>query len=105
LKTGKNNMTWNGQYEDGTTAPAGDYTMEVEARNSNGAKIFAQMKSQGVITGINFTGHGPQVLIGKDAIDLSDIKSISDGGPQEQQEGVPGIPLPGLAQQLGPASA
>jgi len=55
LKTGKNNMTWNGQYEDGTTAPAGDYTMEVEARNSNGAKIFAQMKSQGVITGINFT--------------------------------------------------
>lgn len=104
LKNGKNSLTWNGQLEDGTAAPIGDYTMEVEARGSNGNKIFAQMKSQGVITGINFTGHGPQVLIGKEAIDLSDIKSISENNGQEQQEGVPGIPLPGLAQMPGAAA-
>jgi len=98
LKQGKNNLSWNGQLEDGTLAPLGDYTMEVEAHNSSGAKIFAQMKSQGVITGINFTGHGPQVLIGKDAIDLSDIKSISDGNAQEDGAPAPGVPMPGFAQ-------
>lgn len=98
LKQGKNNLSWNGQLEDGTLAPMGDYTMEVEARNSSGAKIFAQMKSQGVITGINFTGHGPQVLIGKEAIDLSDIKSISDGNAQEEGAPAAGIPMPGFAQ-------
>jgi hypothetical protein len=31
------------------------------------------------------------VLIGKDAIDMSDIKSISEPGPEEKQS-VPGIP-------------
>jgi flagellar basal-body rod modification protein FlgD len=97
LKKGKNDLTWNGQYEDGTQAPIGDYTMDIEARASNGNKIFAQMKSEGVITGINFTGHGPQVLIGKDAIDMSEIKSISESNAQEN-ETVPGIPNPGFAQ-------
>jgi flagellar hook assembly protein FlgD len=100
LKKGKNDLTWNGQLEDGTQAPIGDYTIEVDARSSNGNKIFAQMKSQGVITGINFTAHGPQVLLGKDAIDMSDIKSISEasaGGGAGEQESVPGIPLPGMA--------
>jgi flagellar basal-body rod modification protein FlgD len=96
LKTGKNNLTWNGQYEDGTQAPIGDYTMEIDARGSNGNKIFAQMKAQGVITGINFTSHGPQVLIGKEAIDLTEIKSISEANPQEQEMPA-GIPMPGLA--------
>lgn len=104
LKEGKNNLTWNGQMEDGSPAPAGDYLIEVEAHGSNGSKIFAQSKAQGVITGINFTPHGPQVLIGKDAIDLSDIKSISETSPELQSLPVPGIPLPGFTQNAQPGS-
>ncbi len=83
--------------EDGTAAPAGDYTIEVDARYSNGNKIYVQTKAQGMISGINFTPRGPQVLIGKDAIDLADIKSISDPSVGEKED-VPGVPLPGLAQ-------
>lgn len=97
LKKGKNDVSWNGQFEDGTQAPLGDYTLDVEARNSSGAKIFAQMKSQGTITGVNFTSHGPQVLIGKEAIDIADIKSISDNAAKEGAP-APGIPTPGFAK-------
>jgi flagellar basal-body rod modification protein FlgD len=80
LKAGKNSLSWNGQLEDGTAAPTGDYTIEVESHSSNGAKIFASSKAEGVITGVNFTSHGPQVMVGKDAIDLADVKSITDPG-------------------------
>ena len=87
LKAGKNEVNWNGQMEDGTAAPIGDYTAEFQAVGSNGAKIFVESKVAGVITGVNFTPKGPQLLVGKQTINMSDVKSISD--PSAPQEGGP----------------
>lgn len=78
LKSGVNQLTWNGKSDDGTTCAKGDYTLAVEAIGSNGKKIYAQTKAEGIITGVNFTAHGPELLIGKQVISLADVKSISD---------------------------
>lgn len=78
LKAGVNTMNWNGKNDDGVTAPVGDYTLAVEAFGSNGKKLYAQTKAEGVITGVNFTSHGAQLMMGKQAINMSDVKSISD---------------------------
>lgn len=86
LKSGKTSIPWNGQLEDGTSAPPGDYTVEIDAKASNGHKVFAESKASGVITGVNFTPRGPQVMIGKEAIDLSDVKTISDPSLMENPE-------------------
>lgn len=78
LKTGENTLTWNGQTEEGATAPAGDYTATFEAIGSNGRKIFVETRTEGLISGVNFTARGPQLLVGKQTVNLSDVKSISD---------------------------
>ncbi len=78
LKTGKNTFTWNGMMDDGTPAPQGEFTFDVVARASNNAKVHVETKMEGVVTGVSFTAKGPQVMVGKQAIDLADIKSITD---------------------------
>jgi len=78
LKAGPNSIVWNGKTEEGAGSPKGDYTLGVEAVGSNGRKLFVQTKADGVITGVNFTAHGAQLLMGKQVISLADVKSISD---------------------------
>lgn len=78
LKTGKNELTWNGQTEEGIKAPVGDYSVTMEAIGSNGRKVAVEAKTEGVITGVNFTAKGPQLLVGKQVVNMADVKSISD---------------------------
>lgn len=78
LKEGENVVTWNGVLEDGTKAPKGDYTVEVDAIASNGNKLMAEMKQEGTITGVNFTASGPVLMLGNKKVALSDVKQIVD---------------------------
>lgn len=88
LKSGKNTFSWNGVMDDGTPAPQGEFSFEVNARSSSGSKIHAETKMEGVVTGVNFTPKGPQVMVGKQAIDLLDIKTITDPKIQPGQTNV-----------------
>ncbi len=85
LRSGKNTLAWNGMTDEGRTAPIGDYTVTMEATGSNGHKLNAEMKSEGIISGVNFTPTGPQLLIGKQLVNMADVKSISDPGLQQMQ--------------------
>ncbi|MGE0526194.1 MAG: flagellar hook assembly protein FlgD [Bdellovibrionales bacterium] len=85
LKAGKNELEWNGLTEEGTPAPAGDYNVSLEATASNGRKLFVETRTEGVITGVNFTARGPQLMIGKQVINMSDVKSISEPGLSEPE--------------------
>lgn len=126
LKAGSNQIMWNGKTDEGAESPIGDYTLAVEAFGSNGKKLSVQTKAEGIITGVNFTAHGAQLLMGKQSISLADVKQISDplaeaaiqtlapqamqhppqmpGSPQAQ--GAPGgHPLPLPAQMQGQPQA
>ena len=92
LKAGKNEIAWNGQMEDGSPAAAGNYTVNFDARGTAGNKIFVQSKIEGKITGVNFTPSGPQMLVGKQTVEMSDIQTIME--PQQEIE-----------KQLGAAAA
>jgi flagellar basal-body rod modification protein FlgD len=78
LKAGPNSLAWNGKTDEGATAPKGDYVMSIEAWGSNGRKLAVATKADGIITGVNFTAHGAQLMMGKQVISLADVKSISD---------------------------
>jgi len=86
LKTGKNALNWNGNTEDGSPAPVGEYSVAMEATGSNGKSLFVQTRTEGVISGINFTPQGPQLLVGKQVISLAEVKSISEPGLLAQEE-------------------
>lgn len=93
LKAGKNEIPWNGEMEDGTQAQAGNYTASFQAKSSSGDKVFVQSKIEGKITGINFTAKGPQLMVGKQTVEMSEIKTISEASQ------------PTAEQQLGAAAA
>jgi flagellar basal-body rod modification protein FlgD len=106
LKAGGNHLSWNGKTDDGTTAPAGDYTLSVDAFGSNGKKLYVQTKAEGIITGVNFTARGAQLLMGKQSISLADVKSISDPNLPSEPQALPapgghsvGLPPPTAAPQ------
>lgn len=78
MKAGKNEIPWNGQSDAGQSVQKGTYSATIEAVGSNGAKLFADTKFQGVISGVNFTAQGPVLMIGKQTVALKDIKEIVD---------------------------
>ncbi len=86
LKSGDNEISWNGLKEDGTKANPGQYVASIEATGSNGTKVHAETKFEGVISGVNFTPHGPILMIGKQSVPLSDIKEIIDPRLVQQQK-------------------
>ncbi len=80
LKSGKNEIYWNGQLENGTPARTGEYTVEISATGSNGAKLHAETQFQGKVTGVNFTSAGPVLMVGKQPISMREVTEIVDPG-------------------------
>ncbi len=75
---GRNHATWNGILDDGSIARPGDYRVEIEAKASNGSRVHASTRFEGVITGVNFTPQGPVMMVGSQQVRMADIKSIVD---------------------------
>lgn len=86
LKAGKNELSWNGQMEDGTPAAVGNYDVNFQAKGSSGNKIFVQSKIEGKITGVNFTQHGPQLLVGKQTVEMADIQTITAATQEAEKQ-------------------
>jgi flagellar basal-body rod modification protein FlgD len=104
VKAGAQQMMWNGKTDEGGSAPPGDYTLAVEAFGSNGKKLYVQTKAEGQITGVNFTAHGAVLLMGKQQINLSDVKSITDPNVQQPMPMGAG-PMSGAPGAARPAGA
>lgn len=118
LKTGKNEINWNGKTDEGTTAAVGDYTAEFDAKASNGKKLFVESKVEGMITGVNFTAQGPLLMIGKQAVSMSEVKTISDPSLKQPEtpmntgaaltpgpQGGPGLPASAIQAAIQQAMA
>jgi flagellar basal-body rod modification protein FlgD len=78
LKKGPNKLDWDGRLDNGTNANEGDYSVIITAKNAAGQKVHAETKFKGRVTGVNFTGQGPILMMGQQAIKLTDVKGISD---------------------------
>jgi flagellar basal-body rod modification protein FlgD len=92
VKAGKQEMNWNGMTDEGAPAPIGDYSVTFEAVASNGRKLHVETKTEGVISGVNFTPKGPQLMVGKQVISMADVKQISDPGIQQPNMGTLNAP-------------
>jgi flagellar basal-body rod modification protein FlgD len=78
LKQGPNAIRWNGLMDDGLPARQGEYRFAIDAKQSSGAKVFAKSSFEGRISGVDFTAHGPMVIVNGQSIRLSDVKKIED---------------------------
>ena len=78
LKSGDNEISWNGNDDKGRKTPAGNYTFQIAATGMGGNKIQPKTDFEGVITGMSFSPEGPVLQIGKQAVRLKDIRQFSD---------------------------
>lgn len=76
LKQGKNVVNWDGTDINGRPSNEGEYYVSIEAKASNGKKVFAETKFEGKISGVNYTAAGPVLLMGRQTVKLSDVKKI-----------------------------
>jgi len=74
---GDNTLTWNGQETNGSTAPAGTYTVAVSALDANNKAITTTTQVPGQVTGMQTESDGTvELVIGNtQAIPLSSITS------------------------------
>lgn len=79
LTKGDNTFTWNGATTDGSTAPAGDYTIAVKGSDSAGSSVSIVTALSGVVEGVDFSGKVPLLTIGGSQISAYKVKTVSGG--------------------------
>ncbi len=85
LKKGDNKIVWNGlDKQDGSTR-AGEYYFEVVAMGKDGQKMAVETSHTGTVTGVNYTADGPVLMVGNQAVKLSDVQKIEDGNLKADQ--------------------
>ncbi len=75
-EAGMQDATWDGMGDDGGTLPAGDYSFEVEAKDSDGNSVSSYTYKIGTVTGVTFDKGYPELIIGDDKATLSDVVEV-----------------------------
>ncbi|NUN06358.1 MAG: flagellar hook assembly protein FlgD [Bdellovibrio sp.] len=78
LKKGENKLTWNGEDEKAQKSAAGEYQFIAEAKTGDGKKIGIKTDFEGMITGVSYSGEGPVLHVGNQALRFADVKKITD---------------------------
>jgi flagellar basal-body rod modification protein FlgD len=107
MKQGDQRYVWNGKTESGSTAPVGEYQFSIEAKSSNGSKLFVKTDFSGVISGISYTKDGPLLMVGSQSVKLKDVKKIIDpaldSGLKSNDQNIQKMMMPDL-QKVGAAA-
>lgn len=78
ITSGRHPFTWDGQSLDGSTAPAGTYSISVTGPDSEGNTLFASTSVVRLVTGVDLSGDAILVETADGSFDLNDILAIRD---------------------------
>lgn len=77
VNSGESVFTWDGIGSDGKTKPEGSYTVTIEARDAaTGKLIDVATEMTGEVTGVDFTGSEPVLIVGGARVNMSAILSV-----------------------------
>ena len=76
LGAGNQMVAWDGTDDNGNTVPDGTYTVEIQAVGTNGNAVEATPLIKGTVTGATFENGLTYLLIGDNAIPLSNVTKI-----------------------------
>jgi flagellar basal-body rod modification protein FlgD len=77
LQAGVGKFTWDGKTSTGGKAPDGTYSISITGTNAEGKTVPITTEFTGVVTGVDFTGSEPVLLIGTTRVNLSGVKAIT----------------------------
>jgi flagellar basal-body rod modification protein FlgD len=76
LVAGDQTYSWNGKTSTAQSAPDGEYTITIDAKDTAGATMTATTKISGVVDGVDFTGSIPTLKIGAISVPIDQVKSV-----------------------------
>ena len=76
MQAGSGAFTWDGTDNQGNTEPDGTYSISMQAVTGEGKTINVSTETTGVVTGVDFTGSEPVLLVGKARLNLSGVTSV-----------------------------
>ena len=76
VNQGESVFSWDGIGNDGKQREDGSYTVTIEARDSNGKLVDVATDMTGEVTGIDFSGSEPVLIVGGARVNLSAVLSV-----------------------------
>jgi flagellar basal-body rod modification protein FlgD len=76
MQAGSGVFTWDGTDAQGNKQPNGTYSITMTGVDGNGKTVNVSTQSQGLVTGVDFTGSEPVLLIGNTRVNLSGVTSV-----------------------------
>jgi flagellar basal-body rod modification protein FlgD len=76
VEQGESIFTWDGVGTDGRKRPDGSYSITIEARNEDGQLIDVATEMTGEVTGVDFSGSEPVLIVGSARVNLSAVMSV-----------------------------
>jgi flagellar basal-body rod modification protein FlgD len=77
LKAGTHGYSWDGTRSGGGTAPEGLYTITIDAKDADGRNLKVSTTVRGEVTGVEFDGTEPVLMVGTSRVNLSSVKSVT----------------------------
>ena len=76
MQAGSGTFTWDGKDNQGNTKPAGTYSISMQAVTAEGKSINVSTETTGTVTGVDFTGTEPVLLVGNSRLNISGVTSV-----------------------------
>lgn len=76
LSSGEQTFAWDGRTSSGNTAPAGQYTIVVAAKDAAGQVMSIKSEISGTVDNVDVTGDTPVLKIGDISVPMTAVKSI-----------------------------
>lgn len=78
---GSSEVKWDGLDERGHRCEAGDYYLTVAGTRADGTAVTAASSVRGVVTGVDFDGQVPQLIVAGQRVALGDVTQIRSPPP------------------------
>ncbi|PIP01469.1 MAG: flagellar hook capping protein [Zetaproteobacteria bacterium CG12_big_fil_rev_8_21_14_0_65_54_13] len=76
LPAGSSNISWNGITDSGATAAQGNYTLDVQATDTQGSTVTSHIEQSGIVDAVRFSASGTTMIIGGIASTQANITEI-----------------------------
>lgn len=76
LEAGTSGFTWDGKMSDGRTAPEGQYTIKINAKDVNGQSVTVSTQFSGVVDAVDLSGSEPLLMVGTALLSLDKVKAV-----------------------------
>jgi len=76
LEAGTSGFTWDGKMSDGKTAPEGQYTIKINAKDATGSGVTISTQFSGVVDAVDLSGTEPLLMVGTALLTLDKIKAV-----------------------------